>query len=263
MVKTPVASGCDASSLLGEEAPQASLNQVSLDANTPALQQLDDLRQLSVADLKRRLSEHRIPLPLGCLEKADLVATLAERLGRFAEVSPEAFEANLAHRGPSTPVIFLDVDGVLNGRRTYDPVRRRLEEDCMLLFTAFARETEASVVLSTTWRHEPHLRHELVNALWQHGLPRDSVVGQTPNLGFDRREEEIQNWLMTAGAEVRRFVVLDDLPLKAAELGGRFVQTNPDIGLTEDDIEQARKVLEFQSGWPLQLETRGSGEQNH
>lgn len=101
-------------------------------------------------------------------------------------------------------VLFTDIDGVLNCRRTPNP--RKLpyvvDQELLARFRRMLDATGARVVLSSTWRHDPaglfSARH------W--GIPFDGVV---PDMPGQPRRDEILAWL-AANPAVTRYAVLDD-----------------------------------------------------
>ena len=102
-------------------------------------------------------------------------------------------------------VIFLDIDGVLNTRKTIERWRGLIGIDATLArrFAQLQQATGASVVLSSTWRLERN---------WKATMRKNSVVGvidRTPDLPGRSRGEEIGAWL-TAHPEVGVYVILDD-----------------------------------------------------
>lgn len=54
---------------------------------------------------------------------------------------------------------------------------------------------------------------------------------------------EIKEWLSTNGNDVTHYAILDDLPDLLPEQESHFVQTDPRIGITEEDAEQIIKIL--------------------
>jgi hypothetical protein len=101
-------------------------------------------------------------------------------------------------------IIFLDIDGVLNCRRTPNPRKFPYIVDLPLLerFRAAMDRAEAAAVLASTWRYDPaglfSARH------W--GIP---FIDVTPDMPERPRRDEILSWLKDH-PEVRRFAVLDD-----------------------------------------------------
>lgn len=101
-------------------------------------------------------------------------------------------------------VIFLDIDGVLNCRRTPNP--RKLpyivDPNPLRRFKQLVDDTKATVVLTSTWRYDPAglfaARH------W--GIPFSDVI---PDMPEQPRRDEILAWLKEH-PETERFAVIDD-----------------------------------------------------
>lgn len=152
------------------------------------------------------------------------------------------------------PVIFLDIDGVLN---TVPPVRP-IEPDKVQLLAQLVRATDASIVLHSGWRvwydREMHpLRGESVdlsNLLAAEGL---AFSGMTPDLTTEEirrtrkfslvKAQEILVWL-EQHPEVRRWCVLDDLDLHNEEVAAHQVRPDASVGLTIEDMYAARCILQ-------------------
>jgi hypothetical protein len=101
-------------------------------------------------------------------------------------------------------VIFLDVDGVLNCRKTPNPRKLPYIVDRTLLarFMRLVEQTGAKVVLSSTWRYDPAGLFSAKH--W--GIP---FVDITPDMSNRPRRDEILTWLKKH-PKVTRFVVIDD-----------------------------------------------------
>ena len=138
-------------------------------------------------------------------------------------------------------VIFLDVDGVLNtdstvyrfGSDFIDPV-------LVKLVAKIVWKTGAIIVLSSSWRLDSKDTQLVRDALAAEGL---SIQGCTPFHAAPSkwipRNEEIMEWIHTRGHNVTEFAIIDDD--NSAEIGGKFFQTNNQVGLTE---ELASKIIE-------------------
>ncbi len=134
----------------------------------------------------------------------------------------------------SYPILFLDVDGVLN-RCGRSPVR--LEPDLLANLVKIVESTDCQIVLSSTWRVMPNAMIELTAALSDLGLV---IHGMTPDLARKHgassvwvaveRGMEIQAWLDAHG-NPPRFAILDDNS-DMAHLEPRLVQTDSFHGLT-------------------------------
>jgi hypothetical protein len=101
-------------------------------------------------------------------------------------------------------VIFLDIDGVLNCKKTTNPRKLPYVVDRKLLgkFTRLVERTDAKVVLSSTWRYDPAGLFSAKH--W--GIPFMDITPDMPNRA---RRDEILAWLKKH-PNVTRFVVLDD-----------------------------------------------------
>ena len=150
------------------------------------------------------------------------------------------------------PVIFLDIDGVLNRTRTATHIR--IDDDLVARLRQLVSATGSDIVLSTFWRHfEEYIRY----ILHRHNIPGTCVIGRTPGVSdasvlsadpadaamYANRAAEIRAWLADH-PDVERFVVLDDRPSASdAVLAPHFVQTDSAHGLTEAAAERCRQIL--------------------
>lgn len=137
-------------------------------------------------------------------------------------------------------VLFLDIDGVINSTRTcyaFDGYPHSFEPDQMAMFDPVAikliqelcKTTNAVVVVSSTWRIL-FTCDEIQKAL---GIP---VFDRTVDLSTpDKlRGDEIQIWL-DEHPEVTRYAIVDDNSDMLESQMSRFVQTDPDVGLSFQD----------------------------
>jgi hypothetical protein len=123
-------------------------------------------------------------------------------------------------------VLFTDIDGVLNCKKTPNPRKLPYVVDATLVrrFRAMLESTGAKVVLSSTWRYDPaglfSARHS--------GIPFDDVL---PDMPGQSRRDEILSWL-AANPGVTRYAVLDDEDDQLDDLP--LFQPSARHGLTED-----------------------------
>ena len=115
-------------------------------------------------------------------------------------------------------MVFLDVDGVLACHRSqvYNAAEDGMQEDSGLIYGhhlcppksigrspleescvdnlkwLVSRNPNTRVVLSTTWRLQPHLKSFLVDTLSAKGI---AVLGQTDDLFPQSRGAEVRAWL--------------------------------------------------------------------
>jgi Swiss Army Knife RNA repair-like protein len=134
-------------------------------------------------------------------------------------------------------VIFLDIDGVLNCKKTSNPRKLPYVVDPILLdrFRRLVETTAADVVLTSTWRYDPaglfSARH------W--GIPFIDVV---PDLPEQPRRDEIRAWL-DQHPQVERFAVIDDEDDELDELP--LFQPSSRTGLTQ---EVAQGIADYLNG---------------
>jgi hypothetical protein len=148
-------------------------------------------------------------------------------------------------------IIFLDFDGVLNTPTYLDEVGY----DCSIAaavqidtraideLNRLVALTGAKVVVSSTWRM--YYSVEGLQQLLESRGFRGEVVGKTPEL-WCYRGAEIQEWLYEH-LEVEQFVILDD-DNDMEKLARKMVQTDPEKGLTEADVDEAVKNM-LEVGW--------------
>jgi len=138
-----------------------------------------------------------------------------------------------------TKVIFLDIDGVLNCRKTPNPRKFPyvIDEGLLARFTQLLQQTGASVVLSSTWRYDPagifSAKHQGV-----------SFIDITPDMPDEPRCKEILEWLRVH-PEVTRYVVIDDEDDGLDELP--LFQPASRTGLTQKIVDGAAAYLNGRS----------------
>lgn len=153
-------------------------------------------------------------------------------------------------------IVFLDIDGVLNSR-AYD--RRRnwneqtdIDETRLPLVKRIADETEAKIVLSSTWRVHWDKDSDkcdndgiYINTIFsKYGI---EIYDKTPYLGvIAERRDEVKCWLDNAKEAIERFVIIDDYRYGWAELSDFLIKTNPRSGLGLEE-EHVRKAIAFLS----------------
>lgn len=148
-------------------------------------------------------------------------------------------------------LIFLDFDGVLNGRdNLYHGICPRRVIRLNRIITA----TGANVVVSSTWRKGLRCM-ELQDLLNSHGFA-GRVISTTPVL--DRwvkekglylsveRGDEIQAWLAGYRRPVESFVIVDDDD-DMGTLSHRLVRTMDGRGLTDEDADRCVAMLTAQN----------------
>lgn len=157
-------------------------------------------------------------------------------------------------------IIFLDIDGVLNSFEEYtapsrmgfewDPsvmhrcgIQLDLHWDNVKKMNKLIEESGAKVVLSTSWRKGDDIWWSNLLQTLEHFHLLPVIIDKTPDLKLNRGDE-VQAWL-DQHPETTHFVVFDDI--NEFELTPKvlknFIQTNFQVGVTDEDIEKARKLL--------------------
>ena len=155
------------------------------------------------------------------------------------------------------PVVFLDIDGVLN--RTSGATHIRLDQDLVSRLRTIVQHSGCRFVLSTFWRgFDSYVRY----ILHRHGIDAALVIGVTPgsehgqwgaaqgleasaldDAQYTSRAAEIHAWL-AAHPAVTHFAVLDDRPTASDQrLAAHFVQTDHRSGLTDADVQAVLRIL--------------------
>ena len=161
-------------------------------------------------------------------------------------------------------VIFLDIDGVLNCKKTPNPRKFPFIVDPALLhrLECLLELTGAKAVLVSNWRYDPaglfSARH--------YGVP---FIDTTPDLPHEPRCNPILDWLHRH-PDVERFIViddeddeLDDLPLfqpsRRTGITDEMVQAAADYlnGKTNKDMRRNKLIRMFQNLGSLVIGHKG------
>lgn len=146
------------------------------------------------------------------------------------------------------PLIFLDIDGVLNGH-AFDAAAMScsFEPQCVMLFNRLLADADAEVVISSSWRYmitggAMTLRGFEYLLRTHHLAVSGRLVGHTVrDEAVPTRGGQISEWLSRDPRD--RYVVLDDLDLGITAAGHPLVLTDGSVGLTEADYAAALAVL--------------------
>lgn len=157
-------------------------------------------------------------------------------------------------------VIFLDIDGVLSPRwwnsdKQSDNYGCLFDAKAVANFAKIIEKTGAEIVISSSWKNIGLV--ELQNMWRDRGLP-GKLVDITPDYMSDEillkedsanvdylyeRGSEIQGWLLLHGDDVGRYVIIDDMDDILPEQQFHFVQTDPELGITNDDVKKVVHLL--------------------
>ena len=147
-------------------------------------------------------------------------------------------------------VLFLDIDGVLNGheKHLYNNYCK-LKESCFINLNKIIKETRCKIIISSAWRYiildgEMTLRG-FKYMLFTHGLCHDAeIIGCTKrDDDIFLRDDQILDYVKEHG--IKNYIVLDDNPMDmdASKLNNRLIKTDEKVGLTEIEVEKAIKLL--------------------
>jgi len=185
-------------------------------------------------------------------------------------------------------LLFLDIDGVLNSHAFFATLRKNpppsrenlramrkinrklvqggtsvpqstilydlqhIDPTAVAMLNSFLEETQAKVVISSTWRKTYPWR--VLQTLLENFGFRGEIIGQTPQ-GLPRihhgtygsssplRGDEIQEWLdKWKGEPIAKLVILDD-DSDMAHLSEFHIRTDLAVGLTREDVKRAVKLL--------------------
>lgn len=136
-------------------------------------------------------------------DKPNLIiqATYDEKL--FNEIIKETTAAT-SKIDPSSKILFLDIDGVLNSDRFIDahpklPYTELIDKEAVSRVLSIIEKTGAKIVISSSWReqfiNEPNGFNKMVEFFKKFGI--EPIVGMTPKLRGKARHYEIEEWLQS------------------------------------------------------------------
>ena len=149
-------------------------------------------------------------------------------------------------------LIFLDVDGVLNSInnliKVYNETQKShsgysfpFDPNCLENLKELVTKTNSNLVISSTWRLTSEGRNTLLQELKKYDLDK-LVIGYTPFLNSNRNEE-IKEFLSNFEANINpNFIILDD-DSDIDDLLPFLVKTDNQVGLTNENVQQAIKKL--------------------
>lgn len=149
-------------------------------------------------------------------------------------------------------VIFLDIDGVLNTEAyrenpDVDYFDAPVSEIHMCLLEYLVKQTDAKIVLSSTWREywdnnetQSDLFGVYINRLFEkYGL---EIFNKTPELRD--RDDEITEWLRLHEGQIENYVIIDDFDFEWSEENEKhLIKTKDETGLDEETVVRAIRVL--------------------
>lgn len=159
-------------------------------------------------------------------------------------------------------VIFLDIDGVLNSIDTMlafpdkpHPRSEELDQVSVNLIKRLCTETNAKIVISSTWR-KLYSRKEFLEIFERYGWPFFPIIGVTDsyNSHGQTRGHEIQRWL-DVNSDVEYIILDDDSDMLESQMD-RFVHCSNVNGFRSKHYCKAMRLfgygdeqLELQVNW--------------
>ena len=162
-------------------------------------------------------------------------------------------------------VIFMDIDGVLNTERQQNHCRAEgiayvdgfgfaFDPVAVAHLEKIVNATGADIVISSSWKV---WGLDAMQRMWDRRNLPGKVIDITPDTASDEmllsadldmdlpavKGSEIKEWLDTNGSQVTHYAILDDMEDMLPEQQSHFVQTDPEIGITEDDAKRAIAIL--------------------
>lgn len=161
-------------------------------------------------------------------------------------------------------VLFLDIDGVLNTKYWYTQMDRNTPKDkygyafdpnSVANLKRIVEDTGAEIVISSSWEC---MGLSQMEDMWRDRNLPGRIIGITPNSVSDEmllnadidsielfhiRGEEIKEWLMKHAKRVSSYAIIDDMDNMLPEQQSHFVQTNPEVGITEGDADTIITIL--------------------
>jgi hypothetical protein len=150
--------------------------------------------------------------------------------------------------GNKRPVIFLDIDGVLNDH-SYSPEAESciIQSDKVKIFNRIVRAVDPDIVISSSWRYMILLNSMTLKGfeylLRTHGMNVVNRIIDTTSRDLSSihgRAIEIRDWLLQH-PDRKSFAIIDDIDFGFTHYDMPFFQTESSIGLTE---ELANKIIE-------------------
>lgn len=170
-------------------------------------------------------------------------------------------------------VLFLDIDGVLNGHEWDDEAKScNIRRECVKHLNRVVRETGCRIVLSSAWRYivigDDMTLKGFGYMLRTHGLladcaSRNLIVGHTraddpscdpADLKIDERAVQIREWLAEwqrlgrAVVPVAAYAAVDDEEQGFALHGIPAVITDGKLGMTAADADRLIEILNATEG---------------
>jgi hypothetical protein len=149
------------------------------------------------------------------------------------------------------PILFLDIDGVLNGHEQDAYGYCRIQPGPVVHLNRILAETEARLVISSAWRYLVHSGAMTLDG-FTYMLITHGIVCHDRLAGVTCRDEEagprgaqITRWLDQHPRRIEgpAYVVIDDEDAGMTDAGHPLVRTDGRVGLTHRDADAAIAIL--------------------
>lgn len=171
-------------------------------------------------------------------------------------------------------IIFLDIDGVLATPEYLEDGQWALNPEKQKLFGDILTQTDAEIVLSSSWRcnsldeTKEHMNNKGflfnnkligITIRGYHYLERGTGIHLSIPRGVEIKQwidthihsDNGKNWERKRLGKDYRYAILDDESDMLLEHRNHFVQTQSKIGLTQEDVDKAIKILNIHDNTDL------------
>lgn len=151
-------------------------------------------------------------------------------------------------------IIFLDVDGVINPHKniikSYFEGKSTssdgiiFDKDCLTNLKEIVDNTNAEIVLSSSWRKSGVRSPTINNLLKQLSEIGLYIIDFTPIINDSNtiRGDEIDKYLKDKNYKIDSYIIIDDCN-NMGKYNNRLVHTNGEEGLTKIDVDFAISLL--------------------
>lgn len=151
-------------------------------------------------------------------------------------------------------IVFLDIDGVIAPYIRLDEYRTTchdIVDGGVLMFDPFCverlntlcDETNASIVVSSSWRFYLKSLNQMQEMLSAQGITAD-VVGMTETeTGSMERGDEVLAYVESLDDTIDGWVILDDARYDWVGCQDHLVMTDPKTGISDDDVASAIGIM--------------------
>lgn len=158
-------------------------------------------------------------------------------------------------------IIFLDIDGVLNSYEegsymTHEPKDYGFSEKCLKNLMHIIDACDAYVIISSNWRKFDAAGKWSFrcNQMYQNPLPKlenilkNRCIGRLPPIGHLNKSQVLQYYFEqnNVNPDNCKYVIFDDdvrEGFNTSIFKARYIQTNPEVGLTDNDVNKAITLL--------------------